>query len=113
MHLPGKRVTHYALDQQAGRAAVRAQSESSVSVLRQPLRVEPHEIGDVEFSWNVPALIDGADVGQRQSDDSPVRLVLAFDGDRSTFSAKNAMLSELVNALTGEPLPYATLMYVW
>jgi len=113
MHLPGKRTTHYALDEQAGRAAVRAQAESSVSVLRQPLRVEPHELGHVEFSWNVPALIDGADVGQRQSDDSPVRLVLAFDGDRSTFSAKNAMLSELVNALTGEPLPYATLMYVW
>ena len=113
MHLPGKRTTHYALDEQAGRAAVRAQAESSVSVLRQPLRVEPHELGHVEFSWNVPALIDGADVGQRQSDDSPVRLVLAFDGDRSTFSAKNAMLNELVNALTGEPLPYATLMYVW
>ena len=113
MHMPGKRLTSYSLGEQAGRAAVRAQSESSVSVLRQPLRVEPHEIGHVEFSWNVPALIDGADVGQRQSDDSPARLVLAFDGDRSTFSTKNAMLSELVNAITGEPMPYATLMYVW
>jgi hypothetical protein len=50
---------------------------------------------------------------QRDSDDSPVRVVLAFEGDRSKFSAKNAMLSELALALTGEPLPYATLMYVW
>ena len=112
MHLPGKRVTDYALGEQAGRAAVRAQAESAVSMLRQPLRVEPDQLGHVEFAWNVPALIDGADVGQRHSDDSPARLVLAFDGDRSTFSAKNAMLSELAHAMTGEPLPYATLMYI-
>jgi hypothetical protein len=113
MRLPGKQVTDYSLGEQAGRPAVRAHAESSVSVLRQRLRVEPHEIGHLEFSWNVPALIDGADVGQRQSDDSPVRLVLAFDGDRSTFSTKNAMLSELAHAITGEPMPYATLMYIW
>ena len=49
----------------------------------------------------------------REFDDSPVRVVLAFDGDRTKFSAKNAMLSELAHLLTGEPLPYATLMYVW
>jgi hypothetical protein len=39
--------------------------------------------------------------------------VLAFEGDRSEFSMKNAMLSELMLTLTGEPMPYATLMYVW
>jgi len=113
MHLPGKRMTTYALGEQSGRAAVRAQAESAVSMLRQPLRVEPDQLGHLEFAWNVPALIDGADVGHRHRDDSPARLVLAFDGDRSTFSAKNAMLSELAHAMTGEPLPYATLMYVW
>jgi hypothetical protein len=26
---------------------------------------------------------------------------------------KNAMLSELAQTMTGEPMPYATLMYVW
>lgn len=113
MHLPGKRATTYSLGEQSGRVAVRAQAESAVSMLRQPVRVEPDQLGHLEFSWNVPALMDGADVGQRHSDDSPARLVLAFGGDRSTFSAKNAMLSEMVHAMTGEPLPYATLMYVW
>jgi hypothetical protein len=52
-------------------------------------------------------------MAERDSEDSPVRLILAFEGDRSQFSAKNAMLSDLTEALTGEPLPYATLMYVW
>ena len=39
--------------------------------------------------------------------------MLVFDGDRSRFSQRDAMLSELARTLTGEPLPYATLMYVW
>lgn len=82
-------------------------------MLRRTLRVEPAALSKLRFSWKVPALIEGADLTQRHADDSPVRIVLAFEGDRSTFSAKNAMLSELALALTGEPLPYATLMYVW
>ena len=50
---------------------------------------------------------------QRDAEDSPVRLIMVFEGDRQRFSAKNNMLSELTLSLTGEPLPYATLMYVW
>lgn len=91
--------------------AVRA--VASASMLRKTVRVEPAALGKLCFSWKVPALIEGADLTQRDGDDSPVRVVLAFEGDRSKFSAKNAMLSELALALTGEELPYATLMYVW
>lgn len=96
-----------------GRNAVLGESDSAASMLRQHLRVEPSDLGKLGFSWKVPQMITGADMTQRDSDDSPVRVVLAFEGDRSNFSAKNAMLSELALALTGEPLPYATLMYVW
>ena len=61
----------------------------------------------------VATLMAEADMSARETGDSPVRLILAFEGDRSRFSAKNAMLSELTQALTGEAMPYATLMYVW
>jgi hypothetical protein len=50
---------------------------------------------------------------QREAEDSPVRLILVFEGDRQRFSMQNQLLSELTLSLTGEPLPYATLMYVW
>jgi hypothetical protein len=49
----------------------------------------------------------------RETEDSPVRLILVFEGDRQRFSTQNQLLSELTLSLTGEPLPYATLMYVW
>ncbi|AYQ30468.1 MULTISPECIES: DUF3047 domain-containing protein [unclassified Polaromonas] len=110
---PGKKSTHYRAVRLDGRDAVLSESDSSASMLRQNLRVEPANLGQLSFSWKVPKMIPGADMTQRDSDDSPVRVVLAFDGDRTKFSAKNAMLSELALALTGEPLPYATLMYVW
>lgn len=111
--LPGKAATSYRYEKTDQRHALRASASKSASMLRQSLRVAPERLGQVNFSWKVPRLIDGADLAVRESHDSPVRLVLAFEGDRSKFSVKNAMLSELAHALTGEPLPYATLMYVW
>ena len=111
--LPGKQATDFSFEQRDGHMVVAAVADSSASMLRQPIRIEAKDLGKVQFSWKVPELIHQADMAVRQADDSPVRVVLAFEGDRSKFSMKNAMLSELSMTITGEPLPYATLMYVW
>lgn len=111
--LPGKQASQFSYVHMDGRDAMVARSKSSASMVRQTVRIEPGEMGSVRFSWKVPDLIAQADMALRETDDSPVRIVLAFEGDRSKFSGKNAMLSELSRALTGEDLPYATLMYVW
>ncbi len=110
---PGKRFTDYRAVPVDGRLVIQTRSENAASMLRKSLHVAPTHLGAMSFSWKVPALIPGADLTQRDADDSPVRIVLAFDGERSKFSARNAMLSELAHAMTGEPMPYATLMYVW
>jgi hypothetical protein len=82
-------------------------------MLRKTLHVPADQLKALAFTWQVPHLIANADMAQRDFDDSPVRLVLAFEGDRNQFSAKNAMLNELTQVITGQPMPYATLMYVW
>lgn len=110
---PGKSPTQYQTEIVGSRTTLVARANSSVSMLRKPLRIEPSQLGSIRFSWLLSQLIANADMGDRSSDDSPVRLVLAFEGDRSTFSLKNAMLNELALTLTGEEMPYATLMYVW
>ena len=110
---PGKQPTQYTYAVTDGKQAVMASASSSASMLRQAVRVEPGLLKHIVFSWKVAQLIPGADLARRETHDSPVRLVLAFEGDRSEFSMKNAMLSELSLTLTGEPMPYATLMYVW
>ena len=111
--LPGKAPTRFTYERRDGRDVVAVHAEASASLLRQPLRIEPEQLGSVRFSWKVPALIPGADLGARDKADAPVRIVLAFDGDRSRLSARDAALGELVRAVTGEEMPYATLMYVW
>ncbi len=113
MHLPGKRKTLFKSTVHQNRPAVQAVADSSVSMLRQRLRLEAKALGMLQFSWQSPQLIPTANMGERETEDSVVRIVLSFDGDRGKFSAKNKMLSELSLALTGEELPYATLMYVW
>jgi hypothetical protein len=111
--LPGKLRTAFKLERQGQRPALQAEAQSSASLLRQRLNIPPEKLGRLQFAWQVEQLMPEADMSERDRDDSPVRLILAFEGDRSRFSAKNAMLSDLTEALTGEPLPYATLMYVW
>jgi hypothetical protein len=113
MRLPGKLLTAYRVAPQGPRDALLAEAASSASMLRQALHIHPDQLGALQFDWRVDQLIPGADMRQRDAEDSPVRLIMVFEGDRQRFSAKNNMLSELTLSLTGEPLPYATLMYVW
>jgi hypothetical protein len=110
---PGKKDVQFAAVRQDGRDTLAATADSAASTLHHKLRVEPAELGSLRFSWKVPQLIADADLALREADDSPVRVMLAFDGDRSRLSPKDALLSELMRTLTGEELPYATLMYVW
>ena len=110
---PGKRANRYQYVQVDGRHAMAVSASSSISMLRKVVRVAPEDLSRVRFSWKVPKLVDDGDLSDRDRADAPVRIVLAFEGDRSKFSARDAMLSELAHALTGEPMPYATLMYVW
>jgi hypothetical protein len=112
-NLPGKSPTQFNYTRKDGRDAMAVIAVSSASMLRSTTRIEAADLGKVRFSWKVPALIAHADLASRDHDDSPVRIILAFDGDRSRLSQRDAMLSELAHTLTGEPMPYATLMYVW
>jgi hypothetical protein len=113
LRLPGKASTRYTFSIEQGRPVVLAESIASASMLRRLVRIDPTSLGSVRFSWQVKQLIDAADLTDRDTDDSPVRLILAFDGDHGRLSLRNRMMFELAHAVTGEAPPYATLMYVW
>jgi hypothetical protein len=110
---PGKTPTRFHYTRKDGRDAMAVLARSSASMLRRNIRVAPADLGQVRFSWMVPELMAQADLALRDADDSPVRIVLAFEGDRSRFSPRDALLNELARSVTGEEMPYATLMYVW
>ena len=104
---PGKRMAAFVPDRVMGRDALRVDANSTVSVLRQRFDPALQHAAHLRFAWRVQSLPVGANLRDGALEDSAVRVVLAFDGDRAL------RLSDLSQALTGEPLPYATLVYVW
>jgi hypothetical protein len=111
--LPGKRPTRYAVSFDGHEAAIEAQADASASMLRHALRREPEALGKLGFSWRVPALMEAADVRDRDREDAVVRVLLAFEGSEGRLSPANRLLFDLAEGVTGERPPYATLMYVW
>ncbi len=111
--LPGKLHVPFESVTRQGRPALQVRAARSVSVLRRQFQPGLASVGALHFSWKVGALPDGADLKDAAATDAPVRILLAFEGDRSKWSARTHRLSELSALLTGEPLPYATLSYVW
>lgn len=108
-----KRRTQYRSVMLGGRRVVEAQADSSVSGLRHTVDLDPSTRPILEWGWRIDAVLAEADIGDRRADDSPVRIVLAFDGDVSTLPLKEQMFFERVKLLGGQDMPYATLMYVW
>jgi len=112
-HLPARKATRYQPVRHAGRPALHAHSVQGDSLVRLPVRAEGPHLGQLRFSWFVNALNPAAELGDSATDDAVVRVILQFDGDRAPFSARDRRLSDMLQLVTGEPLPHATLMYVW
>lgn len=109
----GRKNTAYAATTHEGRPALHARSDSGSSAMRYKVNVPADAVGTLRFSWFVRQLNPAFDLTDRDSEDAVARVILTFDGDRQRLSARDHMLSELAQLITGEPLPYATLMYVW
>ena len=110
---PAKKRTAYDLVELDGRTVLRARANSSASGLQKVLDIDPTLLPLLEWSWRVGKLIPGADNTDRYAEDSPVRVILAFDGDKKALPVQDRMLFERAKLLTGRELPYATLMYIW
>jgi len=61
----------------------------------------------------VPQLIVGADNASRVGDDSPVRVIVAFDGDKSKLDFEDQAFDRTVKLFSGRDMPYATIQYIW
>lgn len=109
-----RKPTEYAAGKHLGRVALAARSDAGNSTMRLALGPVPGRRPDkIRFSWCVPALNPQADLRDDDADDAVARVMLSFDGDRSRWSSRDHVLSELAQLVSGHPLPYAMLVYVW
>ncbi|RDK09080.1 DUF3047 domain-containing protein [Cupriavidus lacunae] len=103
--------TRYSMVEVDQRVVVHAQADSSASGLYVPLR--DRDAGTLRWTWKTSGIIRNADNGLGPREDSPLRLFVAFDGDKGALPLKDQLMYEMARLTTGREMPYATLMYIW
>jgi hypothetical protein len=110
---PFKKNTVYRLENYQGKTVLSANSKTSASGLAVKLR--PRQASNLLLQWEWKALnpIVNADNADGYADDAPLRILVAFDGNKSKLPLKEKMTFEMANLISGQEMPYATLMYIW
>ncbi len=108
-----KRPTDYRLVEVDGGTVMRASAQRSASGLIHKLRCNLREFPLLSWRWKVPELIAEADNTKPHLEDSPVRVVIAFEGDPAKLPPMERLAFNKFRMFTRHELPYATLMYIW
>lgn len=108
-----KKITEYRLVQSEGAIVLQATADASASGIQHELHVDLHDFPWLAWRWKVPALNAKADNTIARVEDSPARVIVVFEGGRDRLSGAEQLNYDLAKAMTGNELPYATLMYIW
>ena len=108
-----KRDTRYSLVQEDGRTVLRAAADRSASAYVAHIQPPASVPTTLSWRWKTDALVPGADNRERSKEDAPLRVMVAFDGDHSTLSQEEQTRFKRAKSLSGQDVPYATLMYIW
>jgi hypothetical protein len=110
---PYKKNTVYRLENYQGRTVLVANSQASASGLAVKLRPRSAQNLWLQWEWKAIGALPQADNADSQRDDAPLRLLVAFDGNKSKLSLKEKLTFEMANLISGQEMPYATVMYIW
>ncbi|MDB5729962.1 MAG: hypothetical protein JWR25_690 [Noviherbaspirillum sp.] len=108
-----KKLTEYRLVSDRGRTVLHARAVAASSGLINHVSIDPLKQPWLKWQWKIEKLIKSADNTERTKEDSPVRIVLGFDGDKESLSFSDQMMFETAKLVTGHDVPFATLMYIW
>jgi len=108
-----KKPTEYKLVENDGHVVLSAKADAAATGLAQRIPIDVAKFPIVSWRWKISRLIESADNSQASKEDSPVRLVFEFDGDKSKLSFGERAAFSLAEAISGRESPYATLMYIW
>lgn len=108
-----KKPTQYKLVDYNGRTVVEANADASASGLIHRLDIDPREFPVLSWQWKTTSLIKTADNRTKHLEDSPVRVVVTFEGDIGKLPFNERVFFDNVKLVTRQQMPYATLMYIW
>jgi hypothetical protein len=108
---PSNPLTAYRAVNMEGHVCVEADATNGYSALQRLIRISPERHPVVEWSWRVPRLAADAPSGKRPT--PRARLMLAFHGDPEKLDFEQRVQLRMAKAVTGQALPYSSLIYVW
>lgn len=111
--LRNKRPTEYQLVSSESRTVLHARAEKASSGLMHKVSIDLQTQPWLHWQWKIANLVKSQDNTNRATEDSPVRIILGFDGDKDSLSFTDQILFETAKVVTGHDFPYATLMYIW
>ncbi|MCX7218070.1 MAG: DUF3047 domain-containing protein [Burkholderiales bacterium] len=115
-HLPlskFKNDTQYKIVREAGQQVLRAEADDSASLYALKLKTPSAAFNTLQWRWKTDVLIPGADNRDQKREDSPLRVMLSFDGDLASLPESEQFRIKMSKVIAGVELPFATLMYIW
>lgn len=109
---PGKKRTKYRIVDDNGKRVLHAYAAQASSGLLQKVSIDPLRQPALSWRWRIGSLVASADNHDRALEDAPARVIIGFDGDKDKLPFADQILFETARVMTGQELPYATLMYI-
>ena len=110
---PFARKSEYALVGSGAEVVLEGRADGSASGFYRRVRIDPERHPLIEWRWRVLQAPAGVDPRVPARDDSPARVIIAFHGDAKRLDIGERFTLGLYQALTGEKMPYAIIMYSW
>jgi len=107
-----KPYTTFSVIELDGRKALRIEADSSYGNLAHPLQFKATPT-TIAWQWRADELIEGEDLRTRPGDDVAVKVCVMFDLALEKVPFVERQLLRVARGKTNEPVPGATVCYVW
>jgi len=116
-HLAGlpnqkKPFTRFSLVELDGKRAMRIETDDSYGNLVHPLRIDGTALM-LSWQWRVDQFVAESDLKTKNGDDSAVKVCVFFDLPLEQIAFVERQVMRIARAASHEPLPAATICYVW
>lgn len=107
-----KPFTRFSVVDLDGHRAVRIESESAYGNLVHPL-TPPRAVARLSWQWRADELIDADDLRTKSGDDVALKVCVFFDMPLDKVPFVERQVLRVARSQSDEPLPAATVCYVW
>ncbi|HTG78108.1 MAG TPA: DUF3047 domain-containing protein [Sphingomicrobium sp.] len=113
VRLKGQKPTSYRVTTVAGKVALEARVDGSMSLMARPISVDLAQRPVLCWRWYVDGPVQKANMTRKSGDDYAARVYIAFDMPDSELSGSTRFKLKMARTMFGQSIPDAAVVYVW